>query len=326
MNFLAPERLILLLPLAALVILFAWKRRKPSITHPLLQQIAARLRPASRWIYLPRALELLALAALLPALLSPVLPLARYAVINEGLDIILTVDLSGSMQEPMDMIVQSGRMRIRPDQDRTRLEAVKDAMIQFAKSRRTDRLGVVVFSEQGYVVAPLTNDLPYVLRYLSLIDTATLASEGQTAIGEGVWTAMVHARSQSPASAGGKGKVIIVLTDGENNAGRDPVEAIRVAGAAGFRVHFIGVEIEQAKNAQQIIESVARTGGNYYDVNKEVELQQAYADIDKQEKARFITNTEMRNVPNHAPFVLAAFVLLVTAQLLRTLRYFTEVS
>ncbi len=53
------------------------------------------------------------------------------------------------------MIVQSGRMRIRPDQDRTRLEAVKDAMIQFAKSRRTDRLGVVVFSEQGYVVVPV---------------------------------------------------------------------------------------------------------------------------------------------------------------------------
>jgi Ca-activated chloride channel family protein len=217
-------------------------------------------------------------------------------------------------------------MRIRPDQDRTRLEAVKDAMIEFAKRRQTDRLGVVVFSEQGYVAAPLTNDLPYVLHYIRMIDTATLASEGTTAIGEGVWTAMVHARSQSPASAGGKGKVIILLTDGQNTAGRDPVEAIRVAGAAGFRVHFIGVELEQAEHSQSIIESVARTGGKYYDVDKETELQQAYADIDRQEKARFITNTEVRNVPNYAPFVIAAFVLLLCAQLLRTLRYFTEVS
>ena len=112
----------------------------------------------------------------------------------------------------------------------------------------------MVFSEQGYVVAPLTTDIPYVSRYLSLIDTATLASEGQTAIGEGVWTAMTYVRSQTDQrTAGDKGKVIIVLTDGENNAGRNPVEAIRAAGAAGFRVHFIGVETEQAKDAPQII-------------------------------------------------------------------------
>ena len=77
---------------------------KAYIVHPLLMQIAARLRPASRWIYLPRTLEMLALIALLPALLSPVLPLSRYAVSNEGLDILLTVDLSSSMEEPIEMI------------------------------------------------------------------------------------------------------------------------------------------------------------------------------------------------------------------------------
>jgi Ca-activated chloride channel homolog len=326
--FSAPERLIWLLPLAALLLLLAFKRRKPYIVHPLLMQIAARLRPASRWIYLPRTLEMLALIALLPALLSPVLPLSRYAVSNEGLDILLSVDLSSSMEEPIDMI---GALRRERQgiviKEKTRLEAVKEAMIRFAESRHTDRIGVVVFSEEGYVVVPLTTDIPYVARYLRLVETATLAGEGQTAIGEGVFTAMSQAHSQAREGArGGKGKVIVVLTDGENNAGRDVVEALKAAGAAGFRVHFIGVEVERAKNARQIIAAVQATGGKYYDVSKEEQLLQAYFDIDRQEKARFVSTTEVKNEPNYAPFGLAGFVLLFAAQLLRTQRFFAEVS
>jgi len=328
MIFSAPERLIYLLPLVALVLLLAWKRRKPSIVHPFLLQLAKRLRPASRWIYLPRALEVLALAVLIPALLSPVLPLARYAVSNEGLDIILVIDLSSSMEEPIDMI---GALRRERQglvvKEKTRLEAVKEAMIRFAQSRRTDRLGVVVFSEEGYVVVPLTSDIPYVSRYLQLVDTTTLAGEGQTAIGEGIWTAMGQARSQAREGArGGKGKVIVVLTDGENNTGRDVVDALQSAGAGGFRVHFIGVEVDKVKNARQIIEAVQATGGKYYDVSKEEQLLQAYFDIDRQEKARFVSSTEVKNVPDYAPFALAAFALLFGAQLLRTQRTFTEVS
>jgi hypothetical protein len=79
------------------------------------------------------------------------------------------------------------------------------------------------------------------------------------------------------------------------------VDAIQSAGAAGFRVHFIGVEVERAKNARQIIASVQATGGKYYDVSKEEQLLQAYFDIDRQEKARFVSPTEVKNVPNYAP-------------------------
>ena len=328
MIFNAPERLLYLLPVAALVLLLAWKRGKPYLTHPLLLQIAARLTPAKRWIYIPRGLELLALAVLLPALLSPVLPLARYAVSNEGLDIILVIDLSSSMEEPIDMIgaFQRERQGI-VQKEKTRLEAVKEAMIRFTDSRRTDRLGVVVFSEEGYVVVPMTTDIPYVSRYLRLVETTTLAGEGQTAIGEGIWTAMEQVHSQSREGARGrKGKVIVVLTDGENNSGRDVVEAIQAAGTSGFRVHFIGVEVDKAKNASKIIAAVQATGGRYYDVSKEQELLQAYFDIDRIEKARFISNTEVKNVPHDAPFALAAFFLLLAAQVLRTRPYFTEIS
>lgn len=325
----APERLLYLLPLVALVVIVAWKRHRPYITHPFLKQLAMRLRPASRWIYIPRALEMAALLALVPALLAPVLPLARYAVSSEGLDIILTVDLSSSMEEPIDMI---GALRRERQgivvKEKTRIEAVREAMTRFVERRERDRIGIVVFSEDGYVVVPLTSDMPYVARYMQMVDTRTLAGEGQTAIGEGIWTAMDHtkAHARTGAARGGKGKVILVLTDGENNAGRDVVDAIQTAGAAGFRVHFIGVEVENAKNARKIIAAVQATGGKYYDVTKEEQLLQAYFDIDRQEKARFVSSTEVKNVPHYAPFVLTAFALLLTAQLLRTQRYFTEVS
>jgi Ca-activated chloride channel family protein len=328
MIFLQPERLWLLLPGALLVLLIARRRKKPHFAHPLLFHMLGKLQPPSRLTYLPKVLELLALCALLLALLYPVLPSAQYAVSNEGLDIVLTVDLSSSMEEPIDMIGALRRERQGIIQkEKTRLEAVKEAMIQFVQTRRTDRFGVVVFSEEGYVVVPMTTDIPYVTRYLRLIDLATLAGEGQTAIGEGVWTAMEQAQSQARNGASGRGgKVIVVLTDGENNAGRDAVQAINAAGMAGFRVHFIGVELERAKGAAQVQAAVRGTGGKYYDVRKESELLQAYFDIDHMEKARFVSVTQVKNIPNYAPFVLAALGLLGAGLLLRTRGYFTELS
>jgi Ca-activated chloride channel family protein len=328
MIFLQPEHLWLLLPGALLVLLIAWRRRKPYVAHPLLSHLLGKLQPPPRWTYLPKVLELLALCALLLALLDPVLPSAQYAVSNEGLDIVLTVDLSSSMEEPIDMIGALRRERQGIIQkEKTRLEAVKEAMIQFVQSRRTDRFGVVVFSEEGYVVVPMTNDIPYVTRYLRLIDLATLAGEGQTAIGEGVWTAMEQAQSQARNGASGHGgKVIVVLTDGENNSGRDAVRAIEAAGTAGFRVHFIGVELERAKGAAQIQAAVRGTGGKYYDVRKESDLLQAYFDIDHMEKARFVSVTEVKNTPYYAPFALSALALFGIAMLLRTRGYFTELS
>jgi Ca-activated chloride channel family protein len=328
MIFSAPERLWLLLPATLLVFLIAWKRKKPYFTNSLLRQIMAQIGPASRWVYVPRGLEVLAVGALVLAVIKPVLPSASYAVSNEGLDIVLALDLSSSMEEPIDMIGAMRRERLGiVVKEKTRIEAVKEAMIRFAESRRTDRLGVVVFSEEGYVVVPMTNDLPYVSRYLRLVDTRTLSGEGQTAIGEGIWTSIGQAHAQARDGARGrKGKVIVVLTDGENNSGRDVVDALQSAGAYGFRVHFIGVEVEQAKNAKQIIAAVNNTGGKYYDVRKEQELLQAYFDIDRIEKARFISTTQVKNVPHYMPFALTAFILLFAAQVLRTRAYFTEIS
>jgi Ca-activated chloride channel family protein len=328
MIFSQPERLWVLLPAVLLVLLLAWRRKKPFLTHPLLFHLIGKLRPASRLIYLPRALELLALGTLVLALLGPVLPSAQYTVSNEGLDIVLTLDLSSSMEEPIDM---AGALRRERQgiivKEKTRLDAVKEAMITFVQSRRTDRIGVVVFSEEGYVVVPITTDVAYVVRYLNMVDMRTLAGEGQTAIGEGIWTAMGQVQAQSPGGTRErKGKVIVVLTDGENNTGRDVISALGAAGDAGFRVHFIGVEVDRTKDAPRVIAAVRGTGGKYYDVRKESELLQAYFDIDRMEKTRVISTTLVKNVPHFTPFVLAALLLLFSSLLLRTRAYFTEFS
>lgn len=324
----APERLWLLLPAVLIVCAIAWKRRRPYLAHPLLTELRAELRPARRLVYLPKALEWAALGVLAFALLQPLLPSAQYTVSSDGLDIVLVVDLSSSMQEPMDLAGALRRERMGIVQkEKTRLEAVKEAMVRFAQTRHTDRLGVVVFSEEGYVVVPMTTDIPYVVRYLRMVDTATLAGEGQTAIGEGIATAQELVDAKAPAHARTrKGKVIVVLTDGENNAGRDPVEALKSARAAGFRVHFIGVEVEKAKNAPQLIAGVHATGGKYYDVRKESELLAAYLDIDRMEKTRFVSTRQITNVPYYAPFALVAVGLLLASLLLRTRAYFTEIS
>src|SRR5262249_53690691 len=158
--------------------------------------------------------ELAALTALVPALLGPVLPLSQYAVSSEGLDIVLVIDLSSSMEEPIDMAGALRRERLGiVVKEKTRLQAVEEGVIGFVQSRQTDRLGVVVFSEEGYVVVPMTTDLPYVTRYLGMVEIAMLAGEGQTAIGEGIWAAMGQTRAQARDGASGrKGKVIVVLT------------------------------------------------------------------------------------------------------------------
>ena len=94
-------------------------------------------------------------------------------------------------------------------------------MLGFVQKRHGDRIGLIVFSENAYVVAPMTQDMGYLTNYLRMVDNKTLASEGQTAIGEGILTALNLAEQQKQESGKNLSKVMIVLTDGENNTGRD---------------------------------------------------------------------------------------------------------
>lgn len=328
MKFARLDLLWVLIPLIASVLAVRWRRPRSYFTHPLLHYLKTRIRPASRLVYLPRFLELLSLGLLVVALLDPVLPASQRLIAKKGLDIIMVVDLSSSMQEPIDLrgALERQRLGIRT-KEKDRLGAVKEAMATFAARRHDDRLAVVVFSENGYVVAPMTFDSAYVQRYLQLVDNKMLANEGQTAIGEGILTSLDLAAKQGRDAKGAdKGRVMIVLTDGENNTGRDVYQAIARAKDDKFKIHFIGVEVEKARDAPRLIAAVEGTGGNYYDVRDTKQLEEAYANINRTEKGTFLVKSLGKQVPWFYPFALASLCVLAVSVAIRAIPYFVEVS
>jgi len=328
MKFARLDLIWIFIPLIFLILVIRWRRRKSYFTHPLLFYLKTRIRPASGLVYLPKFFEFIALGLLLVALLDPVLPYAERLVAKQGLDIILVMDLSSSMQEPIDLkgALERQRQGIK-SKEKSRLEAVKGAMANFLQRRQDDRLAVVVFSENGYVVAPMTFDESYVTRYLQMVDNKTLAGEGQTAIGEGILTSLDLASKQARDGKGAdKGKVMVVLTDGENNTGRDPYQAIARAMKDKFKIHFIGVEVEKVRDAPRLIAAVEGTGGKYYDVRDAQQLENAYSDINKTEKGTFLVKTLDKQIPWFYPFAMASFGFLAASVALRAIPYFIEVS
>lgn len=327
MVFTRLDLLYIILPLVVLALLLRWRKKKNYVTHPLLFYLRARIHPASSLVYLPRLLELLALGSLLVAVLNPVLPSGEHVIMNEGLDIVLILDLSSSMQEPLDLkgMIERQRLAI-PRKEKTRLDVVKEVMVSFVQKRPDDRIGLVVFSENGYVVSPMTVDKNYLTHYLTMVDNKTLASEGQTAIGEGILTALHLAEQQNGSKTRGHGRLMIVLTDGENNTGRDMFMAIQKAREAGFKLYFIGVEVDKAPSAARLIATVSATGGNYYDVRDASQLEEAYLHIDRLEKTTFLTKHRYAEVPRFYPFALTALSLLSASIGLRAIPYFIEVS
>jgi Ca-activated chloride channel family protein len=327
MIFTRLDTLTIILPLMLLLFFFKWRRRKSYFTHSMLPYFRKQIRPVSRLVHLPKVLEFSALLVLTLALLNPVQPSAEHTIINKGLDILLLLDLSWSMQEPIDLEGALERRRagvVRKEV--TRLEAVKEAMLRFVQKRHGDRIGLIVFSENAYVVSPMTQDIAYLTSYLRMVDNKTLASEGQTAIGEGILTALNLSEQQKQGSGRNLSRVMIVLTDGENNTGRDVYSAIEKAAHARFKIYFIGVEVKRAAETPRLIAAVKAAGGNYYDVRDAEQLAKVYAEIDRLEKGTYLTKAQVAHVPRYHPFALVALALLAASIGLRAIPYFIEVS
>ncbi|MCU1275795.1 MAG: hypothetical protein JWO48_3226, partial [Bryobacterales bacterium] len=216
MRFAWSNGLYLLAALALVFVVWA-ARRRTYYGHALLAYLEERVGPPPLRIYVPRLLELGGLLCLCIALLDPVIPVVSQAVKNQGLNMVLVIDLSSSMEMPVTGGHKSARGK-----EETRLEAVKSAIVDFVNHRAGDRIGVVVFSNNAYVVTPMTLDYKYLTNYIQLINDRTLSDEGMTAIGEGLLQARDVLLRQT---AGGerRGNVVVLLTDGENNTGR-PVD------------------------------------------------------------------------------------------------------
>jgi Ca-activated chloride channel family protein len=305
---------------AAALFLLLWRLfRRPHFVA--IGTAAMLMTRASRVRRLPVVLGVAGFGAIVIALMDPVLPYAEERVESRGVDIALVLDLSSSMEE---MMGSSSGIPLR----QTRLTIIKRAIADFIARRRAgDRIGLIVFSDNAYVVSPLTFDHASLQRYVAMIDTEILRGEGMTAIGEGLGVAHTLLARQS---SGLRNRAIVVFTDGENNYGRDPIEALRLAHDAGHRVHLIGVDlaadVRKKADVVQLIRTVERGGGRYFAADTTGQLAAASRAVDALEPGMLVTTRSVRNAPAFEPFAAAAIVLICAALLLRAIPFFVDLT
>ena len=339
LSLLAPG-LLWALPIALVLLgLIGLLRRRRFVAATLVRLLAPRAHRASRLRRLPLLFGVLVLVGLTIALAEPVIPFTEGQVAARGLDIAIVLDLSSSMQETMNVArppqtLQNLTFSSRDPQPRrqpgpTRLDTTKAAIIDFIRRRPDDRMGLVVFSDNAYVVSPLTFDHEYLSNYVDLVDDQILRGEGMTAIGEGIALANMLLERQSTAGER-RNRVLVVFTDGEHNFGRDPLEALLDADEAGNRVHVIGVdiedEIERKPQVRALIEAVRGYGGRYFSADTEGQLREASRVIDDIEKGLIVTKRYERNLPVYGWFVIPALLLLAFAMALRAIPYFVDLT
>jgi Ca-activated chloride channel family protein len=312
------------MPLVILVTVLAVRRftRRRAIAVTSAALLRDPLYRASAVRHLPTALAAVALAGVLCGLLQPVLALVEREVRIQGLDIVLVIDLSLSMTQPIGI---SERLRTHPSQTGPpRIEAVKQALRAFIQRRPSDRFGVVVFSDNSYVVSPLTVDHEHLLGYFNLIDPHSLIGEGRTAMGDGIAAGMQLLRRQSTSER--RNKVLMVFTDGASNLGRDPMLSLNEAVRTGTRVHMIGVDLEeerkQTPKVDEFIDALRSRGGHYYAAESLSDLDEAARSLDELEQGDVRTNVYVRNEPLVAWFALPSLAMLLLAIALRAVPAF----
>jgi Ca-activated chloride channel family protein len=306
--------------LLAFVVLRFWRRRYWG--HSLVEHVGDELGGTNPLLRLPMVLEGLAVAFLLLALCGPVYPFVLNHVERGGLEIMFVFDLSQSMEEPLSPPTANPRLQ---PQGPSKMEAVRASAAAFARRRPGDAIGLIVFSNNAYLVSPATFDHDSLLDYLRIVSPETLVTEGFTAIGEGLALAQQFFAFSQERGRETKGQVIILFTDGVNNYGRDPLQEIDKAHTNGTRIYYIGVALEPGAS-QEISAAIPSTGGQYFDVRDPKHLQEAVDAIDKIEKGRFHTLQIVQQQPAYFIFVLLAFVALAARMALNGIPDFVDLS
>jgi len=337
MRFLHPEFGWWTLAALAALFVLRWRVKRRFVASTTVGWLAAPRYRASWLRRLPLAVLAIGVLLLGGALMEPVLPYSQTEITSRGLDIVIALDLSSSMLEEMGRIrpprtfqnlTFSARDSAAPMKAmKTRLTATKDAIKSFVASRRDDRIALVVFSDNAYVISPLTFDHEYVIRYVDLIDDQLLRGEGMTAIGDGLALSNYLLAKQS---GGGdrRNQVVILFTDGENNKGRDPLEVLRESNAANIRVHMVGVDLEQEvrnkPQVQRLFQSVGRYGGRYFNASTARDLELASRTLDQVEKGLLVSKPFVRDAPVYDWFAVPALLCLALAMALRAIPFFID--
>jgi Ca-activated chloride channel family protein len=319
--FESPSFLYLLVILPVIIAYYIWRQHKAvaSFSVPGLQQFGqsgTSFRLILRHILFGSRTTAIGLVIIILA--RPQATSSYQDVSTEGIDIVLTLDISGSMLA----------RDFRPD----RLEASKNVATEFITGRPYDRIGLVVFSGESFTQCPLTTDHAVLINLMREMKSGMI--EDGTAIGEGLATAVNRIKDSD-----GKSKVIILLTDGVNNRGIiAPVTAAEIAKTYGIRVYTIGVGTQgvapypvqtpfgiqyqdmRVEIDEAILKQIAQmTDGKYFRATDNEKLIEVYGEIDKMEKSRIdVRQYKIREEKFLLP-ALAAFILILLEVLLRNI-------
>lgn len=311
--------LFALLPLIAWWYLKRNDRREPVITVTTIH--AFRVTSWKNKLRgLPVFFRLLSMSALILVLARPQKKNEEQRTEGEGIDIVLCMDVSGSM----------GSRDIAP----SRMEAAKEVAEEFVRGRPVDRIGLVIFSGESFTQCPITTDRNALISQIQNLESRKHLADG-TVIGEGLATA-ADRLSKSPS----KSKVIILITDGKEDPPEarliDPLTALEIAKAKGVKVYTIGMGAQASTIVERtgsrtkpqtpaidfidvaLLQKIAtETGGQYYRARDRDGLKEVYRQIDQLEKSKVETTSFQKVEERFLPFILAAVIFLAIELLLR---------
>ena len=301
---------LLLIPLAILIwYVIKYKKTSSTILFSNTQSINTKPTIKQRLRHLPYLLKIIASALLIIAIARPQSSTNWEESTTEGIDIVLAMDISGSM------LAQD----LKPD----RLEASKNVAMDFINKRINDRVGLVIFAGESFTQCPLTTDHNVLINLFKDVKSG-MVDDG-TAIGMGLATAVNRLKDSEAIS-----KVIILLTDGVNNSGMvPPLTAAEIAEKFDIRVYTIGVGTEgfapypfqtpfgiqyqevEVKIDEETLQDIATlTDGKYFRATNNNSLKEIYKDIDVLEKSKIEVTEFHKRSEEFLPFALWALVLL----------------
>jgi Ca-activated chloride channel family protein len=318
---------LLLIPAFLVYLWFRGKGRKIPVRFPtlvLFKTIGGGF--AARWRFLPTALRWAALVLIIVALARPQKISQEKEVHTEGIDIMLALDISSSM------LAEDFKPK-------NRIEAAKLVASEFIKERSSDQIGLVVFAGQSFTQCPLTLDYNLLLQLLDRVKIELVTGgviEDGTAIGMAIANGVNRLRNSKA-----KSRVLILLTDGQNNRGEiDPLTAASAAKALGIRVYTIGVGTEgyapypmrdpwgnivyqqmKVDIDEELLRKIAdQTGGKYFRATDAQALRNVYQEIDRLEKSKIRVHQFRQREELFGKYLFAAFLLLLAEALLTATR------
>jgi len=309
--FANPEFLYLLFLLVPLIAWYVWKDREANatISFSSIKGFAGEGKTAKYWIrHLLFAIRLIIIALVIVVIARPQSINKWQDVNTEGIDIIITLDISGSM------LAQD----FKPD----RIEAAKAVATEFISGRPNDRIGLVVYSAESFTQCPLTTDHAVLINLMQDIKSGMI--EDGTAIGMGLANAVARLKDSKA-----KSKVVILLTDGVNNRGSiAPLTAAEIAKTFNVRVYTIGVGTQGTAPApvqtpygvqirqvpveidEGILKDIASTtGGKYFRATNNQKLVEIYKEIDQMEKSRIDVKEYSKKEEEYLAYGLVAVIL-----------------